>query len=99
MFLRHNFRSECYSIGFSADQERPLLAAAFADQKLRVWNINEIMQDGKKLDEPKETLDAVELGPVDVQVCGSRIGVSSIDGSLKVFEYERGLIADSNRHT
>ena len=59
--------------------------------------MNYIMQDGKKLDDPMNTYDGVEIGPVDVQISGTRIGVTSVDGSLKIFDLEGGLVVDSNR--
>lgn len=61
----------------------------FLDGTVRVWNLNDITLNGKSLDEVHLTIkDAVEISPVEVQVSASRLGVSSMDGSLKVYDLD-----------
>lgn len=101
---RHSFKSECFSISFNNDRAKPYFASSFADKTLRIWNLNDIVLHGKALEEVScEVPGAVELGPVDTQVCGNRVGTSSMDGSLKVYEIHEqqeqltaSLLADSN---
>ena len=77
------------------------------DKSLRVWNLNEILKGDSEvgsLDAAACVLkDAVELGPVDVQVGANRVGVSSMDGSIKIYDVnqsdsilEGSLLVDSN---
>lgn len=67
---------------------KPYFATTFADRTLRVWNLNQIANEGKGFEEAATIIPgAVELGPVDTQVMGSRVGCSSIDGSLKIFDF------------
>jgi WD40 repeat protein len=102
---RHSFKSECYSLSFSKDTATPYFASSFADKSVKVWNLNDILVHSKGLEDVACTVpNATEIGPVDTQVCGNRLGVTSVDGSLKVFDLssnaegaiESKLVVDSN---
>ena len=74
------------------------------DKTLRIWNHNDIAVQGKSLEEAATVVQAaVELGPVDVQVGANRVGVTSMDGSIKIFDIQNSdaglqatLLVDSN---
>lgn len=77
------------------------------DKSLRIWNLNDILKGETQAGELDAAAcvvkDAVELGPVDVQVGANRVGVSSMDGSIKIYDInqsdskiEASLLVDSN---
>jgi len=35
-----NFRQSTYSVDFSQNREKPFFVAAFADKKIRIWDLN-----------------------------------------------------------
>ena len=104
MISRFGFKSECFNISFTNDRSRPYFASTFADKSLKIWDIEDILTNGKGLEEPACVVkNAVELGPVEVQVSANRVGVSSMDSSLKIYEVAKtdgalqaSLLVDSN---
>lgn len=101
---REDFGSSCFSLSFGNDPASPYFAASFMDGTVRIWNLDDIAVNGKSLDEVACTIkDAVEIGPVDLQLSANRLGVSSMDGSLKVYDLQKNdqalrasLVVDSN---
>jgi len=74
-------------VDFSVNDKKPFFGAAFTDSFIRVWSIEDLIKDGSSLDKPKFKVPGVELGPVDIKFnhLGNRIGVSSLDNSLRIF--------------
>jgi WD40 repeat protein len=84
VLAEHKFKSEVLNL--SCSKSSPYFAASFMDRSLKVWNLDSILNDGTKLEQPfASAQNAIELGPVDVQVAGSYVGASSMDGSIKLF--------------
>ena len=82
--------TECFGIDFVHNENRPYFGAAFTDGSVKIWSLADLTgaDAGATLDKPKfEIQDAVSLGPVDLKFnsLGNRVAVSSMDGSLRVF--------------
>ena len=94
----HKFKSEAYNL--SCSHNTSYFAAAFMDRSLKVWSLDSIFNNGTKIENPFASVqNAVELGPVDVQVAGSIVGATSMDGSMKLFNINSStvdLLVDSN---
>lgn len=101
---REDFGSPCFTLAFGNDSASPYFSAAFMDGSVRIWNLNDIAMLGKSLDEVSCVIkNAIEIGPVDVQMSANRFGISSMDGSLKIYDIQQvdsnlqaNLVVDSN---
>lgn len=72
--------------------ENPLFASSFADGTVKIWDLNQINNENKSIEEPLHVIkNAIELAPVDIKFDsnGKRLACTSMDGSLKVFEIDR----------
>jgi len=68
-FAGHNFKSDCYSIDFSQNGEKSYFVSSFADKTVKIWDLNQILNDGNKLESPSLVIkDAIELAPVEVKI-------------------------------
>lgn len=72
--------------------ENPLFASSFTDGTVKIWDLNQINNENKSIEEPLHVIkNAIELAPVDIKFDsnGKRLACTSMDGSLKVFEIDR----------
>eukprot|EP00347_Sterkiella_histriomuscorum_P006397 403352918 len=90
-----NFGTECYCLDFSINDKKPYFAAAFSDQTLRVWNLDELRTGESTIDKPKFSIQGEALGAVDVKInhLGNRVAVSTLDQTLQIYNLhpESGL--------
>ena len=88
--MRETFKKpacECYCLSVLQSETRPLMAASFTDLTTKIWDINQILNEGIGLDKPSCVIkDSVELAPVEVALIGSRLAASSIDGTIRIYD-------------
>ena len=89
---QHNFGQECYCADFSTNDQQPYFAAAFADNKIRVWSYKDFISGDKTvtLDKPKFEIQGDNYGSVDIKInsLGNRLAVSSIDSELSIYNID-----------
>ncbi|CDW86504.1 wd repeat domain 61 [Stylonychia lemnae] len=95
LLYNYNFGTECYCLDFSVNSSKPFFAAAFIDQTLRVWSLDDLQNAESTLDKPKFIHQGRGLGSVDVKInqLGNRVAVSTLDYILQIYNLhpESGL--------
>jgi WD40 repeat protein len=95
ILYQHSFGQECYCADFSTNEEKPYFAAAFADNKIRVWDYNDFKTapdeknkaSAKTIDKHLFEIQGKNYGAIDIKInsLANRLAVSSIDSEVAVY--------------